>query len=91
MGKNILLVGDSSEIAQSLKEKALENGYRIHVGYNTRNKDNENDPSKTYVDSTDYKSIDNLIFEARERLGGIDHLIYTSGISEKRWSTESIR
>ena len=88
MKERILVVGDSSEIAKSLKKKAQELGHKIHVGYNKITADNENDPQKSYVDTTDKESIENLLFMAMRKLGGIDHLVYTSGISEKRWSTE---
>lgn len=88
MGKRILLVGDSSEIAKSVKAKAISIGYKLHIGYNTRSVDNENNPIKTYVDTTNQKSIENLVLKAKEKLGEIDHLVYTSGISEERWATE---
>ena len=88
MEPRILLVGESSEISKSIRAKALKSGYSIHTGYNNRTTENENDPTKTYVDSTNPKSIENLILRAKTTLGDIDHLIYTSGISEKRWTTE---
>lgn len=88
MKERILLIGDSSEIAKSLRKKALEIGHEIHIGYNKITSDNKNDPTKTYVDTTDKESIENLVLMATRKLGGIDHLVYTSGISEERWSTE---